>query len=284
MDDELKHQPLFRTIWFWLAILVPIFIALCLGGSIWASSNIGKWCFESGCVNYFVEVFKVPITIAGLSLPLVAMVAAVQRSKEAYIQIRHGQKQYSEAVSNNRVGNYLKHREGFYKLIENFCEIEAVSSGERKVYIDTGFLYMRLFPNNSFELLEFVQGTAPFWKRLDGSFSKMETFVSDAEKNGGDLDLKGFITELQTALNVFTVRIVPFVTCKLGEEGEESSCILLGERARDIANTATFALRLLIAVKIYAGIKVSLSAHRILYDAEFKTMLEELEDEIEFVK
>jgi len=284
VDDELKHQPLFRTVWFWLAILVPVFLALFLGAGIWVSSNVGKWCFESGCVNYFVEVFKVPITIAGLSLPLVAMVAAVQRSKEAYIQIRHGQKQYSEAVSNNRVGNYLKHREGFYKLIENFCEIEAVSAGDSKVYIDAGYLYMRLFPNNSFELLEFVQGTAPFWKRLDESFSKMEAFVSDADKIGGDFDLTGFITELQTALNVFTVRIVPFVTCEFGEEGKKSSCILLGEGFRNIANTATFALRLLIAVKIYAGIKVSLTAHRLLYSPELKNMLEELKGEIEFVK
>lgn len=284
MDDELKHQPLFRTIWFWLAILVPVFIALFLGVGIWVSSAVGSLCFESGCVNNFVELFKVPITIAGLSLPLVAMVAAVQRSKEAYIQIKHGQKQYSEAVSNNRVGNYLKHREGFYKLIENFCEIEGVTSGESKVYIDAGYLYMRLFPNNSFELLEFVQGTAPFWKRLDESFTKMETFVSDAEKIGGNLDLKGFLTELQTALNIFTVRIIPFVTCEFGDAGQKSSSILLGGRVLDVANTATFALRLLIAVKIYAGIKFSLNAHRLLYGAELKKLLEELEGEMEFVK
>lgn len=284
MDEELKHQPLFRTLWFWLAILVPISVGLGLAVGVWVSSDLGGVCFDSKCVNYFVEAFKVPIAIMGLSLPLVAMVAAVQRSKEAYIQIKHGQKQYSEAVSNNRVGNYLKHREGFYKLVDNFCEIEAVSSGESKVYIDAGYLYMRLFPNNNFEVLEFVQGEAPYWRRLDQCFSKMEDLVKDAEGADRELDLASFLNELQMVLNVFTVRIIPYVTCEYGPQNEKVSCMLLKGQLRSISNTATFALRLLIAVKIYAGIKVSLNAHKLLYSDELKGMLEALADEIEYVK
>lgn len=276
MEEEINHKPLSQTVSFWLALVIPIVCGLVLGVVIGVSSSLGGVCLTSGCVNYFIEIYKVPIAIAGFSVPLVAMVAAIQRSKEAFVQISYGQKQYSEAVSNNMAGNYLKHREGFYKLIENFCDIESNNRVSCTVRVDVGYLYMRLFPKNSFKFLEFNQKRTGVWERLHGRFQKMDDNISVGMKSPGAFDLGDFLSELQRIQNILTMRLTPSIFCGYERDGEQLGSVIRGaeEDINNVSETAALVLRLYLALSSYAGFEVALGSHNVFYSQKIPEMLE----------
>lgn len=148
--DSNKHKTLARSRLFQLSIAFPLLLGLGLGVLIAINTELGSLCLSSGCVRNFFDYFKFALTIAGASLPLAALVAAIHRSNEAAIQIDVATKQYSEAVKNNRFGNYLKHRESFEKLV--VAHVTRGASDERyvKPYIFPSSLYVKMFPASGF--------------------------------------------------------------------------------------------------------------------------------------
>ncbi|MBD8095283.1 hypothetical protein IFT48_35350 [Pseudomonas fluorescens] len=276
MTGDINHKPLSQTVSFWFALSTPIVLGVALGVAIGVNSSLGDVCFSSVCINYFIEVYKVPITISGLSLPLVAMVAAVQRSKEAFVQIENGQKQYFEAVNNNRFGNFLKHREGFYKIVENFREIESSNRDSIEVLVDVGYLYIRLFPKSSFRSLEFEQELTGSWLRLSQSFERMEENIKGAMSYLGAFEMADFLKDLQTVLNILTVRLSPSIYCEYERDKEVFRSIIRGseENIDNVIETATLALRLYLAVSSYAGLDATLARHNIFYSLKVLEMLE----------
>lgn len=149
MVEKVKHQHLIKTKAFWFFLLVPVVGGIILAGVIAFNEPNLSPCFSSSCVQNFFTLYKFPVACAGLALPLVAMVAAIHRSKEAALQISIGQQQYHEAVLNNRFGNYLKHREGFDKLLDGFVQRENLS-GDRQLFIAIAKLYADLYPESGF--------------------------------------------------------------------------------------------------------------------------------------
>ncbi|MBH3308909.1 hypothetical protein I5P84_05500 [Pseudomonas mosselii] len=143
-----SHKHLAQTYIFWLALGVPLIASAILAACISMATDLGQLCLESTCVQNFFDIFKFPIAIAGLSLPLVAMVAAIHRSIEASTQINIAIKQYGEAIANNRFGNYLKHREGFEKLIDSLCARRNLDETS-KLYLVNATVYSRVFPDAS---------------------------------------------------------------------------------------------------------------------------------------
>lgn len=284
MEEELKHKPLSQTISFWVALTMPILLGAVLGVVVGVNSSLGSVCVSSACINYFIEVYKVPITISSLSLPLVAMVAAIQRSKEAFVQIKYGHKQYAEAVKNNSIGNYLKHREGFYKLVENFCAAESINKSSCVISVDVGYLYMRLFPDNGFSSLELTPGSNRHWNALDVRFKRMEELIRDGMLFAGNFDLFEFLKEIQQVVNILLIRLNPSVVCIVERDGERSSSIIRGEigDVNNVIHMATLALRLFIAVRIYAGIKSELKMHQVFYEDKVFEMLQTYKDAVTF--
>ncbi len=113
------------------------------------NTDLGELCFSSECVRNFFGHFKFAITIAGASLPLAALVAAIHRSNEAAVQIQYASKQYSEAVKNNRFGNYLKHREGFEKIVSSHVSNAPHAEGAKPI-VTPAYVYAKLFPASGF--------------------------------------------------------------------------------------------------------------------------------------
>lgn len=193
MNSEfVTHKPLISTFSFWCALLLPIFSGLTLGVGVYLSTSFGGICFSSSCVNYFVEVFKIPLSIASISLPLVAMVAAIQRSNEASLQIKYSSAQYGESISNNRIGNFIKHRDGFIAMIEKFCAVE--SSDLAKISIDADSLYLRIFPKNGFGFFsDEVSGSSEYVIHLDMHIKNMERYVNAGLDDVERFDLQEFM-------------------------------------------------------------------------------------------
>lgn len=276
LKEEIKHKPLSQTVTFWLALATPICLGLVLGVLIGVNSSLGNICFASDCVNYFIEVYKVPLAISGFALPLVAMVAAIQRSKEAFLQIRIGHQQYYEAVNNNRVGNFLKHREGFYKLVENFCDVESDNRFKSTVRVDVGYLYMKLFPKHSFKSLEFDQEQSERWASLRESFKRMESNINNGLRFSGAFELGDFLCDLQRIQNILTIRLSPSIFCGYERDGEQLGSIIRGadEDVNNVIDTATLVLRMYLALSFYGGHEGSLGSHNVFYNKSVYSMLE----------
>ncbi|MDH1657057.1 hypothetical protein N5E96_20435 [Pseudomonas mosselii] len=191
-SEALSHKPLIATFSFWCALLLPIASGFALGVGIYLSTSLGGVCFSSGCVNHFVEVFKVPLSIASISLPLVAMVAAIQRSNEASLQIRYSSAQYGESISNNRIGNFIKHRDGFIAMIEDFCSAE--SNDVARVSIDADSLYFRIFPKNGFGFFSYeVSEESEYVTHLNMHIKNMEQCINTGLDDLERFDLQEFM-------------------------------------------------------------------------------------------
>ncbi|WP_258908891.1 hypothetical protein [Pseudomonas putida] len=149
--DSKKHKTLARSRLFQSSLAFPLLLGLGLGVLIAINTELGELCFSSTCIRNFFDYFKFALTIAGASLPLAALVAAIHRSNEAAMQIEVASKQYDEAVKNNRFGNYLKHRESFEKLV--VAHVTRGVSDERyvKPYIFPSSLYVKMFPESGFQ-------------------------------------------------------------------------------------------------------------------------------------
>lgn len=147
---KLGDSKLFRA-----AIFIPLAFGVSLLFINIISNNVSQFCLSSDCVNNFFELYKYPLSIMGLSVPLTAIVAALHRSEEA----RH---QIEETIKQNTFNNYIKHKEEFLKLLEKiekqcFCQ-----------FSDPLFLYKKIFPKNNYSAFSFEADAA---SKSDGTVS-----------------------------------------------------------------------------------------------------------------
>lgn len=110
----MKEKSLFQLKRFWFFVVIPILISVWVGIYIYQYSEIQLQGGYKG-VNDLLVVFKVPLGIAAIVFPLVALVAASHRSEQTKKQILISHQQ-------NTFSNYYKHVEEFGKLSEKLEE------------------------------------------------------------------------------------------------------------------------------------------------------------------
>lgn len=140
---KLGDSPLFR-----LALFMPLISGVSLLAITVLSNENSNFCMTSECINNFFDLYKYPLSIMGLSVPLTAIVAALHRSEEAHQQIE-------ETLKQNTFNNYIKHKEEFLKLLE---KIEKQCSCQ---FTDPLFLYNRIFPKNNYSSFSFEANSVP---------------------------------------------------------------------------------------------------------------------------
>ncbi len=124
-------QSLSKLKYFKLALWGPIGVAIAFAVYIIFTSSLeGALGFQG--LNNFIVIFKVPIGIAAISFPLVALVTANHRSIQSKKQIENSQIQILEAEQQNRFSNYFKHLEEFEKHLKDFKYID-----ENKLHIES---------------------------------------------------------------------------------------------------------------------------------------------------
>jgi len=123
---------LVKTRWFRMAIAGPIIIAISVGVVFTIETSL-SWDLTPDGMNAFLNIFKLPIGIASLALPLAAVVAANHRSMQTA-------KQILEQNSQNIFSNHLEHRRYF----GNFIEERKPFKGQT---VEVAALYETLFPN-----------------------------------------------------------------------------------------------------------------------------------------
>ena len=146
MDD---YKKLGQSTIFIVAFYVPIFFGLLLLLITGYNNTDHSLCLSSECFNNFFTLYKFPISVMGLSIPLSAIAAAIHRSEETSRQILLTQSQFNETLSQNKFSNYIKHKEDFFELIknmENVCKCK---------FNDPLGTYKKIFPKNSYSKLNF---------------------------------------------------------------------------------------------------------------------------------
>ena len=102
-------QSLFKLRIFKLALWLPIVVAICISIYIVFTSSL-EWKSGFDGINSLIVIFKVPIGIAAISFPLVALITANHRSIQS-------KKQIEVAELQNQFSNYFKHLEEFEKHV-----------------------------------------------------------------------------------------------------------------------------------------------------------------------
>ncbi|MGC9401350.1 hypothetical protein ACP43V_02790 [Vibrio genomosp. F10 str. 9ZC157] len=118
-----------KIVWVMVSILLAMSISS--ASVILVHSDLESDFSYSG-FNYFISVFKFPLAIAALIIPIVALLAANHRSEQTKEQIR-------VTNSQNVFSNYYKHIEEFTK----YLEVRVEKS------VDLRFAHNNLYPNAS---------------------------------------------------------------------------------------------------------------------------------------
>lgn len=169
------HKKLGQSLIFRYALLSPLVVGfLLLFVSAYNNPKL-ELCLTSLCINYFFELYKYPLSMLGLSVPLTAIAAALHRSEETSLQIDASNKQFDETLKQNVFNNYIKHKEDFFDLIEKI-EVKCQCR-----FVDALSLYKKIFPRNGYSSFDFFahekDGAA---KDLPHEF--LETLHRDARK------------------------------------------------------------------------------------------------------
>ncbi len=206
-----------------------------------------SWCFAEECVRTFFTVYKFPIAISGLSLPLVAMVAAIHRSMEAAHQL-------NEALLNNRFGNYLKHREGFEKLLDGFCERENKGL-ERGLLVMAQKIYAELFPDSGFNNKSWNgRHDSGYLGKLD---EHVEVVMSGAARGSSGFDFSCFLDSVSYLSREMHISYSPYSWVRLAGNDVSSGnrfvvSSLLAEKYAFVIAVSDI-LEVYMLLKIYAG-------------------------------
>lgn len=209
------HKKLGQSLIFRYALLSPLALGfLLLFVSIYNNPKL-ELCFTSLCINYFFELYKYPLSILGLSVPLTAIAAALHRSEETSLQIEASNKQFNETLKQNVFNNYIKHKEDFFDLIEKI-EIKCQCR-----FIDAPSLYKKIFPRNGYSSFDFFahnnDGTitnAPnkLLEKLDRDARQILSTLYDPKTE--EKDLISLLLAIHETTTLLQVRQSPLTTYK----------------------------------------------------------------------
>lgn len=135
MKNKLRFDPqksLIELKVLWLVVGVFISFAIIVALIVGINSQITPDYSYAG-FNHALVVFRVPLAILALIIPIVALLAANHRSEQTKEQIRVANEQ-------NSFSNYYKHMEEFEKYLNKTWNSKLHTSSPRK-------LHKALFPN-----------------------------------------------------------------------------------------------------------------------------------------
>lgn len=134
MSRELaaQNKPLHKTFTFWIAILVPLISGTWLANKIYLASTL-DYSYDPSILDKLLIAYKLPIGVAGLAIPFVAVVAAIHRSQQTAEQI-------AAQTEQNNFANHFKHLEEFKKTFDSKTPPYPWSSTEE--------LHQVVYPNS----------------------------------------------------------------------------------------------------------------------------------------
>ncbi|PYD06195.1 hypothetical protein DND90_23685 [Pseudomonas syringae pv. maculicola] len=205
MNDykRLGQSTIFKAA-FYLPILVGLFLLI-----VTAFNNPdSSLCLSSECLNTFFNLYKYPISVMGLSIPLTAIAAAIHRSEETSRQISLTQSQFNETLNQNKFSNYIKHKEDFLELIENMENVCKCKFG------DPLGIYKKIFPKNNYLDLDFnshprleIDNSNRLLETLDKYYHTLAIVLYDPKST--EEQYVSFIVDVQDVMDTLKLRRPP---------------------------------------------------------------------------
>ncbi|EKO3929400.1 hypothetical protein GA787_003303, partial [Vibrio metschnikovii] len=154
-DDGLDKQVL-----FWLAVLLPIIIAVGLGIPVWIEYSLA---FNAEAYDNFLKISRLPIGLSSLAIPLGVLVGKLHSAKQTARQIENAKIQITNTEQDNRTKLYLSHFEHFCKHLE-YIE-RSVCTRHSQLFLEGQYptldklsMYKLLYPQNGLIAGVFPQG------------------------------------------------------------------------------------------------------------------------------
>ncbi|WP_108947038.1 hypothetical protein [Shewanella halifaxensis] len=131
-----SNKVLIKTVAFWVAFLLPLISAsvLALLMAYYGDVRFAKPTPDN--ILFAYEFLKIPLILASLVFPAVAIVTSNHRSAQTLEQIVITHRQ-------NTFSNYYSHRKAFFELLDSLEKDLSIK------FYDKNKLYSGLFPNNS---------------------------------------------------------------------------------------------------------------------------------------
>ena len=154
---------------FWASIIVPSAISCALGIVICTQAQL-YWDFSYKGVNFFLEIFKVPLGILALVFPLLALVASNHRSRQSARLI----------LLQNSQNVFTNHYTHLNKFEEHCRDLEAYRKSFLSVH-NPRIFHSVIYP-----------------KSKDGDYSLNSTFLGKFGKKNAELMGRA----LKSAINI----------------------------------------------------------------------------------
>ncbi|EJL6987596.1 hypothetical protein NMT30_003493, partial [Vibrio cholerae] len=139
-----------KQVLFWVAVLLPIVIAVGLGIPVWVEYSLA---FNAEAYDNFLKISRLPIGLSSLAIPLGVLVGRLHSAKQTARQIENTLTQINNTEQDNRTKLYLSHFEHFCKHVE-FIE-SSVCTRHSKLFsegqyptLDKLSFYKLLYPKN----------------------------------------------------------------------------------------------------------------------------------------
>lgn len=129
------RKSLLRLPVLWLVIIIMLASSATIAALIIKNTEI-TWGLDYKSINNYLSVFKIPLSITALIIPIVALLAANHRSEQTKLHILTTEQQ-------NLFANYYKH-------IEEFTNYTKEHFSDKIVFLNRRRLHELLFPNARF--------------------------------------------------------------------------------------------------------------------------------------
>ncbi len=149
--------------------------------------------------NHTIVVFRVPLAILALIIPIVALLAANHRSEQTKEQIRVANEQ-------NSFSNYYKHIEEFEKYLNKIWDKKSHTSSPRK-------LHKVLFPNARYGDFSISIAIWDNYESMVSQFVKQTSELTKCEKS----DQNRILVEMQETVREFANTL--YLTSYAGSSG-----------------------------------------------------------------
>ena len=181
---------------FWFVAFIATLGFLTLASLSLYSVNTYEFCTSYDCINFlFSEVLFIPLAIIAAALPILGVLLALHRSVQTQEQIK-------QTKHHNIVNNYFLHKREFAGLCSELEKTYEIEIDSRKIYLE-------LFPNNSYEEVEFIYNFER--KRHITNFFKWDDEVI---RLGKKMHLKNYVFNFEDVHSV--IRFTHYAGSSLG--------------------------------------------------------------------
>ncbi|OOE94089.1 hypothetical protein [Salinivibrio sp. IB643] len=127
-----------KQLLFWLAVLLPVFLALGLAIPVWLEYSLS---FSAKSYSTFLKISALPIGISSLSIPLGVLIGRLHGTKQTALQI-------NEAQATNRTNLYLSHYSHFKDHFGKNSDYHIDLFNELSMSFHAKTLYQNIYPDN----------------------------------------------------------------------------------------------------------------------------------------